>query len=170
MYFQLSILLICIILRIDTFELWYWRRLLRVPWTSRRTNQSVLKEINPEHSMMLKLKLQYFGHLMQISQFIGKYPDAGKDWGQEEKMVTEGEMVGWHHQCSGHELRQSPGHGEGHRSLECSSPWCCEESHMTQTLNNSNIKNTNMHENYRGSKWSIVTNGFWWDNKFAIPW
>ena len=101
--------------------------------------------------LMLKLKLQYFGHLMQISQFIGKDPDAGKDWGQK-KMVTEGEMVGWHHQCSGHELGKSPGDGEGHGSLECCSPWCCEESHMTQTLNNNDIKNVNMHENYRESK------------------
>ena len=68
--------------RIDDLELWCWRRLLRVPWTARRSNQFILKEISPEYSMeglMLKLKLQYFGHLMQISQFIGKDPDAGKD-------------------------------------------------------------------------------------------
>ena len=73
--------------RIDTFELWCWRRLLRVPWTARRSNQSILKEISPEYSLeglMLKLKVQYFGHLMQ-SWLIGKDPDAGKDWGQEEK-------------------------------------------------------------------------------------
>ena len=61
-------------------------------------------------------------------------------------------MVGWHHQCSGHELGKSPGDGEGHGSLECCSPRCCEESHMTQILNNNNIKNMNMHENYRESK------------------
>ena len=68
--------------RIDTFELWNWRRLLRVPWTARRSNKSVLKEISPEYSFeecMLKLKLQYFGHLMQRVLFIGKDPDAGKD-------------------------------------------------------------------------------------------
>ena len=67
--------------RTDGFELWCWRRLLRVPWTARRSNQSILKEISSEHSLeglMLKLKLQYFGHLMQ-SQLIGKDPDAGKD-------------------------------------------------------------------------------------------
>ena len=66
-------------LRIDAFELWCWRRLLRVPWTARRPNQSILKETNPEYSLeglMLKLKLQYFGHL---SQLIEKDPDAGKD-------------------------------------------------------------------------------------------
>ena len=68
--------------RIDAFELWCWRRLLRDPWTERRSNQSILKEINPEYSLeglMLKLKLQYFGHLMRRSQLIRKDPDAGKD-------------------------------------------------------------------------------------------
>ena len=67
--------------RIDAFELWCWRRLLRVSWTARRSNQSILKEISPEYSLeglMLKLKLQYFGHLIQRTE-IGKNPDAGKD-------------------------------------------------------------------------------------------
>ena len=73
--------------RIDAFELWCWRRLLRVPWTAKRSNQSILKEIRPGCSLeglMLKLKLQFFGHLMQ-SWLIGKDSDAGRDWGQEEK-------------------------------------------------------------------------------------
>ena len=86
--------------RISAFKLWFWRRLLRVPWTARRSNQSILKEINPDYSLeglMLKLKLQYFGHLMRKSQLIRKDPDAGKDWRQEEKGMTEDEMVGWHH-------------------------------------------------------------------------
>ena len=90
--------------RIDAFELWCWRRLLRIPWTA-RSNQSILKEISPGCSLeglMLKLKLQYFGHLMQ-SWFIGKDPDVGRDWGQEEKVMTEDEMAGWHHQLDGHE-------------------------------------------------------------------
>ena len=81
--------------RIDAFELWCWRRLLRVPWTARRSNQSILKEISPGISlegMMLKLKLQYFGHLMQRVDSL-----AGRDWGQEEKGTTEDEMAGWHH-------------------------------------------------------------------------
>ena len=85
--------------RIDAFEPWCWRRLLRVPWTARRSNQSILKEISPGCSLeglMLKLKLQYFGHLMWIADS-GKDPDAGKDWGQEGKGTTEDEMVGWHH-------------------------------------------------------------------------
>ena len=85
--------------RIDAFELWCWRRLLRVPWTTRKSNQSILKEISPGISlegMMLKLKLQYFGHLMRTADS-GKDSDAGRDWGQEEKGTTEDEMAGWHH-------------------------------------------------------------------------
>ena len=85
--------------RTDAFELWCWRRLLRVPWTARRSNQSILKEISPGISlegMMLKLKLQYFGHLMRIVDSLEK-TDAGRDWGQEEKGTTEDEMAEWHH-------------------------------------------------------------------------
>ena len=80
---------------IDTFELWFKRKLLRVPWTARRSNQSILKEISPEYSLEgLMLKLQYFGHLMWRTEFIRKDPDAGKDWRQEEKGTTEDEMDG----------------------------------------------------------------------------
>ena len=85
--------------RIDAFELWCWRRLLRVPWTARRSNQSILKEISPGISlegMMLKLKLQFFGHLMRRVDSLEK-TDAGGDWGQGEKGTTEDEMAGWHH-------------------------------------------------------------------------
>ena len=91
--------------RIDAFELWCWRRLLRVPWTARRSNQSILKEISPGYSlegMMLKLKLQYFGHLMRRVDSLEK-TDAGRDWGQEEKGTTEDEMAGWHHRLDGRE-------------------------------------------------------------------
>ena len=86
-------------LRIDAFELWCWRRLLRVPWTARRSNQSILKEISPGISLegkMLKLKLLYFGHLMRGVDSLEK-TDAVGDWGQEEKGTTEDEMAGWHH-------------------------------------------------------------------------
>ena len=79
---------------------------MKVPWTARRSNQSILKEISPGCSlegMMLKLKLQYFGHLVK-SCLIGKASDAGKDWGQEEKGMTEDEMAGWHHQLDGREF------------------------------------------------------------------
>ena len=91
--------------RIDAFELWCWRRLLRVLRTARRFSQSVLKEISPEYSLeglMLKLKLQYFGHL--IWKLIGKDVNAGKNWEQEEEGTTEDEMVGWHHRLNGHEF------------------------------------------------------------------
>ena len=85
--------------RIDAFELWCWRRLLRVPWTARRPNQSILKEISPGCSLegtTLKLKLQYFGHLMRRVNSFEK-TESGRDWGQEEKGMTEDEMAGWHH-------------------------------------------------------------------------
>ena len=79
-----------------------WRRLLRVPWTARRSNQFILKEISPEYSLEgLMLKLQYFGHPDAKNWLIWKDPDAGKDWRQEEKGTTEDEMVGWHHQLNG---------------------------------------------------------------------
>ena len=89
--------------RIDAFELWCWRRLLRVPWTARRSNQSILKEISLGISlegMMLKLKLQYFGHLIRRADSLEK-TDAGRDWRQEEKGTTEDEMAGWHHRLDG---------------------------------------------------------------------
>ena len=106
--------------RIDAFELWYWRRLLRVPWTSRRSNQSILKEINPEYSLEgLILKLQYFGHLMHRADSLEKNSDAEKDWRQEKKVMTEDKMVGWHHWLSGHEFEQAPGDGEGQGCLAC---------------------------------------------------
>ena len=82
--------------RIEAFELWCWRRLLRVPWTARRSNQSILKETSPGCSlegMMLKLKLQYFGHLMQRVDSLEK-TDAERDWGPEETGMTEDEMAG----------------------------------------------------------------------------
>ena len=80
--------------------------LLRVPWTARRSNQSILKEINPGISlkgMLLKLKLQYFGHFMRRVDSLEK-TDAGRDWGQEEKGPTEDEMAGWHHRLDGREF------------------------------------------------------------------
>jgi len=93
--------------RIDAFELWCWKRLLSVPWTARRLNQSILKEISPEYSLeglMLKLKLQYFGYLIQRNRLIRKDHDAGEDWRQEGKGMTEDEMVGWHDWFNGHEF------------------------------------------------------------------
>ena len=65
------------------------------------------------------------------SWLTGKDPDAGKDWGQEEKRVTEDELVGWHHRVNGHEFELIPGDSEGQGSLACCSPWCCKESDAT---------------------------------------
>ena len=93
--------------RIDAFELWCLRRLLRVPWTTRRSNQSILKEISPKCSLeglMLSLRLQYFGHLMRRADSFEKTLMVGKIEGQEEKGTAEDEMVGWHHQLNGHEF------------------------------------------------------------------
>ena len=90
--------------RIDAFELWCWRRLLRVPWTVGRSNLSILKENSPECSLeglMLKLKLKYFGHLMQRADSFEKILMLGKIEGGGR---TEDEMVGWHHQLNGHEF------------------------------------------------------------------
>ena len=90
--------------RTDAFELWCWRRLLRVCWTAGRSNQSILKEISPGCSLegvMLKLKLQYFGHLMRRVDSLEKTLVLMRDWGQEEKGTTEDEVAGWHHRLDG---------------------------------------------------------------------
>ena len=95
--------------RIDAFELWCWRRLLRVPWTARRSNQSILKEISLEYSLeglMLRLKLQYFGNLMRRVDSLEKTLMLGKD-----------EIVGWHHLPDGYEFEQALGVGDGQGSL-----------------------------------------------------
>ena len=118
--------------RTDAFELWCWRRLLRVPWTARASNQSILKEISPEYSsegLMLRLNLQYFAHVMQRTDS-GKDPDSGKDW-RQEKGTTEDEMVGWHHWLDGHEFEQTLGVGDGQGSLACCSPCSRKESDVT---------------------------------------
>ena len=102
--------------RTDVFKLWCWRRLLRVPWTARRSNLSILKEINPEYPLEgLMLMLNEAPILWpqdEKSWFIIKDPDAGKDWGQEDKEVTEDEMVGWYHQLNGRKFEQAPGVGD----------------------------------------------------------
>ena len=89
--------------RFDAFELWCWRRLLRVPWTAKRSNQSILKEISPECSLegLMKLKLCPPDAKNWLT---GKDLDAGKDWKQKKKGTTEDEMVGWHHWLNGHEF------------------------------------------------------------------
>ena len=211
--------------RIDAFELWYWKRVLRIPWTARRSNQSILKEISSECSLeglMLKLKLwppdvknwltgkdpdarkdwrqeekgmtgdaivgwyhwltgHEFGKLQELvmdrevwhvavlgvtkswtrlrdwwvftgrtdaeaetpvlwpphtkSWLIGKDPEAGRDWGQEEKGMTEDEMAGWHHWLDGHEFEKTPGVGDRQGGLACCGSWGCKESDMAERLN-----------------------------------
>ena len=139
--------------RTDAFELWYRRRLLRVPWTARRSNQSIIKEINPEYSLeglMLKLKLQCFGHLMQRTDSLERDPDAGKDWRQEEKGTTEDEMVGWHHWLDRHEFEQTPGNSEGQGSLVCCSPGVTKSRRQLSNWTTTNpcwIKNCTLSNN-----------------------
>ena len=121
--------------RIDAFQLWCWRRLLRVPWTARRSNQSILKEISPGCSlegMMLKLKLQYFSW--------EELPHWKRLWcweglGQEEKGMTEDEMAGWHHGLDGHESEWTPGVGDGQGGLACCDSWGRKKSDTTEWLN-----------------------------------
>ena len=120
--------------RTDAFELWCWRRLLRVPWTARRSNQSILKDISPGCSLeglMLKLNWQPDAK----SWPIGKGPDAGKDWGQEEKGTTQDEMVGWHHRLDGHGFGWTPGVGDGQGGLACCNSWGHKELDTTEQLN-----------------------------------
>ena len=107
---------------------------MRVPWTARRSNQSILKEISPEYSLeglMLKLKLQYFGHLMRRTDSLEKTLMLGKIEGRRRKGTTEDKMVGWHHRLNGLEFEQTPGDSAGAGSLECCSPWVHKGSETT---------------------------------------
>ena len=122
---------------IDAFELWCWRRLLRVPWTARRSNQSILKEINPEYyleGLMLKLKLQYFGHLMQRGDSLEKTLILGKIEGRSRRGCRD-EMVGMHHCLNGNGFGCTLGVGDGQGSLACCDSWGRKESDTTEQLN-----------------------------------
>ena len=104
--------------RIDTFELRCWRRLFGVPWTARRSNKSILKEISPGCSLeglMLKTPILWPPHWN--GWLIGKVSEAGRDWGQEKKGTREDEMAGWHHRLDGTESEWTPGVGDGQRGL-----------------------------------------------------
>ena len=109
--------------RIDTFKLWCWRRFLRVPWTARRSKQSILQKINPDYSLeglLLKLKLQYFGHLMQRANSSEKPQILGNIQSERRRGWQRMKMAGWHHW---HEFEQTLGDSEGWARLECCSPW-----------------------------------------------
>ena len=111
-------------------------------WTARRPTQLIFKEISPEYSLEgPMLKLQYFGHLMRRAESLEKDLDAGKDWGQQEKGVTEDEMVRWHLQLNGYEFEQTSRDNEGWGSLVCCSPWGHKELDTTEQLNNSSNNN-----------------------------
>ena len=122
--------------KVDAFKFQCWRRLLRVPWTARRSNQSILKEIQPEYSLKgLTLKLQYFGHLMWRANSLEKTLILGKTEAKRGRVVAEDEMVRQHHQFNGHEFEQTPGVSRGQRSLVCYSPGGHKESDMTYNRN-----------------------------------
>ena len=124
--------------RIGAFELWCWRKILRVPWSARRSNQSILNDISPEYSLeglMLNLKLQCFGHLMWRANSLEKTLMLEKT-GHEEKWATEDEKVGWHRWLNGHEFEQNPGVSEGQGNLACCRSWGRKEWDTTEWLNN----------------------------------
>ena len=125
--------------RINAFQLWCCRGLLRGPWTARRWNQSILKEINPEYSLvglMLKLKLQYFGYLMRKADSLEKTLMLGKTGGRRRRGKQR--IAGWHQRLNGHEFEQTPGDSEGQGNLACCSLWGCKESDTAKWLNNNN--------------------------------
>ena len=124
--------------RIDSFELWCWRRLLESPLDC--------KEIKPVNSkgnqpwiFIGRTDAEAEAPVLWLpdekSQLTGKDPDTGKDWRQEEKGMTEDKMVGWLHQLDGHEFEQATGAGDGQGSLACYNPWCCKRLDMTERLN-----------------------------------
>ena len=126
--------------RIEAFALWCWRRL----WESlgEQGDQTSHPKGNQPWIFIGRTDAEGKAPILWPpdvkSQLTGKDPDARKDWGQEEKEVTEDEMVGWHHQLNGCEFEQAPGDSEGQGSMVCCSPWSCKESDTTEQLNNKN--------------------------------
>ena len=127
--------------RIDAFELWCWRRLFRVPWTARRSNQSI--QGNQSWIFIGRTDAAAAAAILwppdEKSQLITKDPDAGKDWRQEGKRTTEDETVGWHHWLNEDEFEQVLGDGEGQGTLACCSPWGHKELDMTEWLSKNMI-------------------------------
>ena len=124
--------------RMDEFELWCWRRLLRVPWTARRSNQIHSVWDQPwdffgGNDAKAETPVLWPSHAK--SWLIGKDSDAGRDWGQEEKGMTEDEMAGWHYWLGGCEFEWTPGVGDGQGGLACCNSWGCKELDMTDQLN-----------------------------------
>ena len=138
----------------DAFELCYWKRLLRVPWTARRSNQSIVKEINLEYSLEgLILKLQYFGHMMWKAGSLEKTLMLGKIEGRRRRGWQEDEMGRQHHWVNRHEFEQALGDSEGQGSLACCSPWGCRVGHdWAAEQNDTTIKMIT----YSTSKQSVI--------------
>ena len=123
--------------RIDAFELWRWRRLLRVPWTARRSNQSILKEIGPEHSLeglMLKLKLQYFGHLMWRTDLLEKTLMLGKIASRRRRGWQRMRWLDGITNSMDCEYESTLRVGDQQTGLACCSPWGCKELDTTEPL------------------------------------
>ena len=130
--------------RIYAFEQWCWRKLLRVLWTARRSSESILKEISPENSLEAT-DAEAESPVVQppaVNWLIWKDPNAGKNWRQEEKGMTEDEMVGWHHQLDGHEFRQALGISDKQGGLACCSPWATK---CGTRLSNWTVTNKKLH-------------------------
>ena len=152
--------------RIDAFALWCWRRLLRVPWTARRSNQSILKEISPGCSLEglnLKLKLQYFGHLMRRVDSFEKTLMLRKIEGRRRRGRQRMRWLDGITWLNGHELEQAPGVGDGQGSLVCCSPWGYKESDMNDwTLSSTSrmaldrLKFYAEWQNFRYKKWIMI--------------
>ena len=125
--------------RINAIELWCWRRFLRVPWTARRSNQSIVKEISPEYSLEAEAETPILWPPDAKSWLTGKRHWCWEDWRQEEKGMTKDKITGWHYWLNGLEFDQAPWDGEGQGSLVCCSPWDRKELDMTERLNKNKV-------------------------------
>ena len=150
------------------------RRLLRVPWTARRSNQSVLKEILNIHwkDWCWSWSSQYFGHLTRRTDLLGKTLMQGKIEGGMRK----DEMVEWHHWLDGHELELASGVGDGQGGLACCSPWGCKELGMTERLNWLNwtefvrLLSFLKESSYSSENYEICVCAFWWGEGMVFDW
>ena len=138
--------------------MWYWRRLLIVSWTAKRSNQSILKEMSPEYPLEgLMLKLTPILWPPDVKNWlIGKDPDAGKDWRQEEKGTTEDEMFGWHHWLDRHESEQALGVGDGQGSLCAAVHWGHKESDTKEQLKWTELKGYQVFYNFCKFQWNFM--------------
>ena len=137
--------------RIDAFELWCWRRLLKVPWTAGRSNQSILKSWVFTGRTDVEAEMPILWPPDAESWLIWKDSDARNDWGQEEKGTTENEMLGWHHWLNGHGFGWTPGVGDIQGGLACCGSWGCKESDTTEWTELKFISHANSSEEYHDS-------------------